>query len=192
MPIGNSQVSCLILAAGQSRRFGSTKLLHPMADGRTLIQHTIAIYQAVFDEVQVVIRPDDPGMHAAVSKTLASVLINPQAEQGMSQSIVTGIGSLDTQDAVLIALGDMPYIDPKTVRKIADQMQLDKIVVPCCDGQSGNPVGFGAKYFDELLMLNGDVGARHLINQHQSNVDYLDVSDAGIFLDIDRPHDLLS
>ncbi|RBP49382.1 nucleotidyltransferase family protein [Arenicella xantha] len=190
--MADTKTDCIVLAAGHSRRFGAAKLMHTMPDGRALIEHTIAIYQAVFDVVHVVARDDDLELQALLNRVGAMPIINTRAEQGMSQSIVAGIRSSDAQCGILIALGDMPYVDVDTVRKIAAELHADNIVMPRCQGRIGNPVAFGVAYFDELLRLNGDAGARALINQNLANVTSVEVSDKGIFKDIDTPQDLLS
>jgi molybdenum cofactor cytidylyltransferase len=61
------------------------------------------------------------------------------------------------------------------------------IVVPTVNGKRGNPVLFDRKFFPEMLELAGDVGARHLIGQHDEEVAEVPVEDAAIFADVDTP-----
>lgn len=191
MAVIDSSLSCLILAAGHSRRFGSAKLLHKMPDGRALIEHTISLYQAVFKDVRVVARIDDEAMHQRVADAGANLVTHAHAEDGISQSIVAGIATLKSKSGALIALGDMPFVKAETVISIADALRADSIVVPQFKEKAGNPVAFGEQYFAALLGLKGDIGARHLIKQHHKRANFLDVEDGGILVDIDSPSDLL-
>lgn len=191
MSATESSLTCLILAAGHSRRFGSAKLLHIMPDGRALIEHTVELYQSQFDDVRVVTRADDHIMHQRLALTGARLITHDHATDGMSQSIVAGIEALEPKLGVLIALGDMPFVASATVRGMAKILRTDNIVVPRCNAQAGNPVAFGARYFAALLDLKGDIGARQLIKAQSSHVDYLDVDDRGIFQDVDTPEDVL-
>jgi molybdenum cofactor cytidylyltransferase len=91
--------------------------------------------------------------------------------------------------AWLVALGDMPYVDPATLRRLADTLAAGAgIAAPVMDGRRGNPVGFGAVHLDALLGLSGDTGARRLLQAFP--VTEVPVDDPGIFRDIDVPTDL--
>jgi molybdenum cofactor cytidylyltransferase len=83
-------------------------------------------------------------------------------------------------------------VQAATIRQIATRLlQGAGIVVPRYQGQRGNPVGFAAKFTDDLLRLSGDQGARALFEKYPSDVEYIDTDDAGILIDIDTPEDLL-
>jgi len=88
-----------------------------------------------------------------------------------------------------VALGDMPYVDPDTLRRLADALAAGAgIAAPVLDGLRGNPVGFSAVHLDALLALRGDEGARRLLRTFP--VTEMPVNDSGIFRDIDLPGDL--
>jgi molybdenum cofactor cytidylyltransferase len=89
----------------------------------------------------------------------------------------------------VIALGDMPFVRPDTIRQIVAALAHGAgIVVPVYHGVRGNPVGFGRAHLKHLLQLSGDVGARRLLQQYP--VVEVTVEDPGICRDIDTRPDL--
>ena len=64
------------------------------------------------------------------------------------------------------------------------------IVAPLYRGQRGHPVGFSARYADELLGLSGDTGARDIIAAHGDSLQLIEVADRGVITDIDHPEEL--
>jgi molybdenum cofactor cytidylyltransferase len=109
----------------------------------------------------------------------------------MSASLRAGIRALSPKaDAAVVMLGDMPQVSaPLIQRLIAAYNPLEgrSIVVPTVAGKRGNPVLFDRRYFPEMLELEGDVGARHLIGAHDDQVAELAVDDAAVFTDVDTP-----
>ena len=183
-------IAVVILSAGQSTRFGSQKMNHSLADGKTILQTCIRQYQKVFSNVTVVIS-NDSTLERSLKDSNVNIVVAEYAVKGMSQSLITGIQSQINADAWLIALGDMPYIKTSTFEKLASQSTKSNIVVPVCSGRRGNPVIFGCDFQAELLDLEGDVGAKQIIELNQSRVLKVQVDDEGILHDIDRAEDIL-
>lgn len=93
----------------------------------------------------------------------------------------------------VITLADMPYILPQTIIDVADQLAAGGgIVVPTYQGRRGHPVGFAVRFYDELLSLTGDKGARELFEKYPSEVRFMECDDPGILVDLDTPGDLLA
>ena len=93
----------------------------------------------------------------------------------------------------MICLGDMPMISAGLIDRLVDAFAPDRgnlIAVPVSDGRRGNPVLWSRRFFNELMMLDGDVGARHLIAKHNEVVAEVPVEGDGAFLDIDTPQAL--
>jgi molybdenum cofactor cytidylyltransferase len=109
----------------------------------------------------------------------------------MSASLKAGIRALPAgTDAALVLLGDMPQISPELIKRLIaayNPLEGRAIVLPSHQGKRGNPVLFDRRFFPEMLELEGDVGARHLIGLHEDLVCDLTVDTAGVFADVDTP-----
>ena len=140
-------VMALVLAAGSSTRFGSDKRRATLADGRSLLAHSVERARAVFDEVRVVLREGERGEDFGLPAG-CRVIGSPDAASGMGHSLAVGARSLhDSQaQAVAILLGDMPCIDPATLRRLAEAANASRIVLPRHAGQQGHPVIFGRDF----------------------------------------------
>ena len=183
---------CLILAAGSSSRFGNQKLSQAMPDGQPMLLATIACYRPFFPHIEVVIRAGNHALKDLLLHQSVDILECEQSVLGVGHSIACGVSKLSGEDAILIALGDMPVIGRKTVSLLYQALCIDRIVAPTYNGVRGNPVGFGREYFAELLQLKGDWGGRKIVDKHRKNFIELPVDDTGVLLDIDTPEQLLA
>jgi len=186
----------ILLAAGFSRRFGaSNKLLQPMADGRPI---ALAAAQNLIQAIPTciaVVRPENTALAALLQQAGLTVLACKESEQEMADSLSAAIRFSTNFEAanhgLVIALADMPYIQPATIRTIANSLNSsESITIPTYHGQRGHPVGFAAKYRSELENLQGDEGARSIVKRYADAVRLLACEDAGILADIDTPQDL--
>jgi len=186
----------ILLAAGFSRRFGaSNKLLQPMADGRPI---ALAAAQNLIQAIPTciaVVRPENTALAALLQQAGLTVLACKESEQEMADSLSAAIRFSTNFEAArqgfVIALADMPYIQPATIRTIANSLNSsESITIPTYHGQRGHPVGFAAKYRSELENLQGDEGARSIVKRYADAVCLLACEDAGILADIDTPQDL--
>lgn len=181
-------VVALVLAAGQGARFGSDKRKALMADGRSLLQHSVERALGVFDEVRVVLRAGESAAGHGLPPCCRVVHSN-DAGLGMGHSLAAGAASLADSDAqaVAIVLGDMPWIAPGTLRELVGLADETCIVVVRYQGQNGHPVVFGRAFWPELARLDGDEGARAVLQRHQAQVVVIDTQDAGVLRDVDTP-----
>lgn len=186
----------ILLAAGFSRRFGSTdKLLQLLPDGRPIaLASAEHLIQAIPESIAVL---------RAENKALATLLVNAglkvifcnENEQEMADSLTAAIryssNSETAKDSFVIALADMPYIRSETILTVADKLNDGaSIVIPTFQNQRGHPIGFSAKFRNELESLHGDEGARSIIKRYPNEVELLPCDDAGILADIDTQADL--
>jgi molybdenum cofactor cytidylyltransferase len=195
-----------VLAAGASQRFGSDKLLHPLAlRGVTLplAAHSLLPWLEAFGQISVVVRPGSNVFRSAIEASLdvgkggaeKSAPINwiscADAAQGMAASLACGVHANLDAEGWLIGLADMPAVPVEAITRVRKALLAGAaIAVPAHAGRRGHPVGFARQYRIELLALQGDVGARHLLKRDRSDVVEIDIDDAGIFADIDIPNDL--
>jgi molybdenum cofactor cytidylyltransferase len=197
------QVAAIVLAAGASRRFGSDKLLHPVRlDGKPLplLARSLLPWLEVFPEVTVVVREESAELRqqteAALGPEKTAALrwcVCPDAARGMSASLACGIGQERNAAGWLVGLADMPQVPAAVIASVRDAIAAGApAAAPFCDGQRGHPVGFSARYREELLALQGDAGARALLQRDAALLHRIDTTERGIFADIDSPEDLAS
>jgi molybdenum cofactor cytidylyltransferase len=184
----------ILLAAGRGRRFDPTgvrnKLLQQLPGGELVVVASARNLLSVFAKVIAVVPPDDGGVGDSLRALGCDVTVCAAADSGMAASLVHAIRhSLPGADAWVVALGDMPFVQPQTIRLLCDALgEGADIAAPLLQGRRGNPVGFGARHLPALLALQGDQGARGIIKANP--VTEVEVTDPGIFRDIDTDADL--
>jgi molybdenum cofactor cytidylyltransferase len=185
-------IAAIVLAAGRSTRFGSPKVVATLA-GAPLVRHVVErLQEASVDEILVVAGDEADEVGRAINGTRARLAVNPSPAAGLSESLRIGLhASPADADAVLIALGDQPLIDPGIVDLMiaAWRSRRGTIIVPVYNGVRGNPVLFDASLRAELMLLEGDQGARQLFETHSSYV-YRLIVDVPPPWDVDTPEDL--
>ena len=208
------------MAAGFGRRFGADKRLHLLprsfdlelpknAPLRTVAETTVAKYSNVFDNVRVVVRPEDDELRLKLDALDVDVVTAPQAHLGMGYSLAAGFAALDSTWA-FVALADMPFIKTETLRLLYNTAQSNTrvgILRPSLSLDENtrdedpreatnrsqaktHPVGWHQHYFRALRLCKGDTGARTLLQTHAAQVRRVSVDDAGIQRDIDHLSDL--
>lgn len=183
----------ILLAAGQSRRFGSDKILHVMSyqnESKPLILHTLKPWLKVFSQVNIVIREDNTALLDLLNNApLASrlrLITSPHAHTGMAASLISGIESNQDADGWLIGLADMPFIHAGVLSESSQALILGaRITQPEYAGRRGHPVGFAAAFLPQLLALKGDKGAREILSAHADQIRVVHSPDSGIYRDID-------
>ncbi|NNJ93611.1 MAG: nucleotidyltransferase family protein [Halobacteria archaeon] len=178
----------ILLAAGQGTRFGSNKLLHPLADGTPMAVACARNLRRVLLHCIAVVND----RHSEVARLLAEagmqVIANPRARDGMGTSIACGVAASPNAGGWLIALADMPCIPVSVIEAVTDRLaQGGDIVAPVCQGQRGHPVGFAAQHALALRSLQADRGARDIIAAHRDTLVLIETQDRGVLHDIDTP-----
>lgn len=188
-------VAGILLAAGQSTRFGSNKLLQQLPENNVAIAVQAArnLVAALPDSIAIV-RTDDHELKSLLLETGIRIANNPHAESGMSSSIHCGIEWFSEAPAIkgwIIALADMPYIPTQVIEQVADAISKGAIIAaPQYNKQRGHPVGFSIQLREQLLELRGDVGARSLLNEYANQLHTIETSSALILRDIDTRGDI--
>lgn len=181
----------ILLAAGAGTRFGGGKLVHPIPpDGLPMSLVAYRRLRSALDTVIVVVRSEDAAVQQIFEQEGASIARCLDAQAGMGRSLAAGVRATPDAEGWVIALGDMPRVDPQTVRRIADALeQGSSIAAPVHDGRRGHPVGFSARHRQALTDLLGDQGARTVVAAHAGEVTRVIVDDPGIHADIDTRED---
>jgi molybdenum cofactor cytidylyltransferase len=119
---------------------------------------------------------------------------NDEFAKGLSTSVKAGIAAVPPSiDGAVMCLGDMPLVDAALLDRLIAAFAPDRgalVALPVSDGRRGNPVLWSRRLFSELLTLDGDTGARQLIDRHAELVAEVPVDGRGAFLDIDTPEAL--
>lgn len=184
-------ITGILLAAGNSSRFGRNKLLYPLSDGTPIIIAAAQTLKSAVDHTLIVTRPESKELTNLLHQRGFQTINCPQAQTGMGASLAGGIKASLNAHAWIIALADMPFVQPLTLNKLVTHLrQGAAIVVPQYQGQRGHPVGFNQTFVTQLTQLSGHFGARTLLQQHYSQITLIPTNDAGIHRDIDVPSDL--
>lgn len=178
----------LLLAAGQSRRFGANKLLHPLTDGTPLVVASVRHLTAVLPRTLAVVADADDAVAQLLRAEGVELVVNDNAGAGMGTSIAAGVRASPEARGWLIALGDMPAVPARVTAALQRCLVGGKdLVAPVCHGRRGHPVGFSARYRDVLGRLCGDRGARDILDRERGALTLLTVDHPGVLLDIDTP-----
>jgi molybdenum cofactor cytidylyltransferase len=183
----------ILLAAGSASRFGGDKLAAALPDGTLVGVAALRNLAAAVDSVIAVARPGDNAMASAFAAHGARVSVCPHASDGMGASLAWGVRGAATAAGWIIALADMPWIDPATIARVVAALRGGALLAaPQFQGTRGHPVGVAARFYGELATLSGDEGAKRLLAAQAASIELIDVDDASILRDIDTPADLTS
>jgi molybdenum cofactor cytidylyltransferase len=168
----------LLLAAGGARRFGSQKLVAPL-DGVPLARHAANTLLNTTDRVVAVVGDHAAEVRAAFDGMGIDIVSNPRWATGLSSSLQCGVASLPAAaDAIVVALGDQPYLDERIVGDVIARWRSATcpIVAARYNGVQGHPVLFDRSVFAELAAIRGDVGAKSVIERSPRRTQYVDVA----------------
>jgi molybdenum cofactor cytidylyltransferase len=188
----------ILLAAGRGSRFGGDKLIAPLRTaalgvpaGTPLGVAAARNLVAALPDSVAVVRPGDDALSRLLAATGVRLVECASADDGMGTSLACGVAAAADADAWVVALADMPWIDPATIVKVADALRAGaNITAPALRGRRGHPVGFSRLHHAALAALTGDLGARGVVEANTANIVQIDSDDAGILADVDRPQDL--
>lgn len=187
-----SRICIVLLAAGNSSRFGSPKLLSPLGDS-TLIGHAAQAALQTGAPLIVVTGAYAEKITAALEGINARLIQNSDWEEGMGTSIATAFSHFlketNTFDAAIICPADMPLVGAAQFQRLmaAHSQAPQRIIVSDLGEAQGPPCLFPRYYFEELAQLHGPQGARTLLKNHQSEITSIAMPEAA--MDIDTTDD---
>lgn len=183
---------CIIyLAAGNSRRFGSNKLLYPL-EGKHLYLHLLEKLVKICErhegwELVTVTR------HAKIMEELKGrpikVIDSPDSQKGISWSIKAGVNQAWDYDGCAFFAADQPYLREETAEQFltAAEQKNCALACVCHGGETGNPTWFSKAYFRELAELTGDQGGKRILKKHMEKAYLHPVEDSRELMDLDTP-----
>ena len=188
------RISALVLAGGESKRFGKNKLFEEFK-GKPLILWTLELVKSVeFHERIIVLNPKNLGLYIQMGIDGFNVIVNEGYREGMASSIRVGMSrAIDSRsDAVMIFLSDMPFIKTKTILRLMNVMEENHkpIVIPRYGMKRGNPVLIRREVFHLAMGLKGDIGMRRIVENRKDLVEFVQVLDPGVRMDIDEMTDV--
>jgi len=183
----------ILLAAGGGSRFGGDKLLAPLADKTPIGLASWRNLRSAVANCVVVVRTGDSALLRLLQAEGADVIECADAQSGMSRSLIAGLQATANSSGWVIALGDMPYINPETIRKVATAIEGGELIaLPTYRGKRGHPVGLSARLQSELMAIHGDEGAREVVRHHADELCLIACDDdPGILRDIDTRQDII-
>jgi molybdenum cofactor cytidylyltransferase len=153
----------LILAAGAGTRFGDETKQLASLHGRPLLTYALEAMTSALDRVVVVLGHDADAIRARIDFGLAEVVVCDDWALGQGFSLRRGVAELAGADAVVITLGDQPFITPQVIDGALDQLEGYDAVRAVYDGAPGHPVVLGPRVLAAVGELEGDAGARELL-----------------------------
>lgn len=185
----------VVLAAGESRRMGTQKLLLP-CPGQPMIRQVVEnILSAGVKSIMVVTGSHRDEVMGVLEGLPVHFSHNEKFREGMFSSVVCGITALpEGTEAFLLFLGDQPFIPPEVTLEVINAFRRNQkgIVIPISGGERGHPTLFDLKYLREILTLSPEGGLRTLMGLHPEDILEVEVNSAGITRDIDTKNDYLN
>jgi molybdenum cofactor cytidylyltransferase len=188
-----SYFGIIILAAGSSSRMGKPKQLLAF-EGTTLLSRVVSLAcQSGDNPVVVVLGANADVIKKNLTVSRAEVVVNEGWEEGMASSLRKGLAAMNEKhpevDGVLILVGDQPYLNNQHIKQLLEAQIKSGLPIAACSysGIIGTPVLFHKSIFLELMALQGDVGAKRIIQNRKQDVVTV-LFDKGI-VDIDTPDD---
>ena len=183
------KIGAVVAAAGLSSRMGDFKPLLPF-DGATVIERCVANLRAAGASEIVVVTGHRAAELAAQLRDVTLVHNPLYAETQMFDSLRLGLRALPADcDTILLTPGDVPLVEPETVRALLDTKA--GFACPVCAGRRGHPVALDGRYRDAVLRYAGDGGLRGAIAALGIPVTEVEVADEGMSRDLDTPADYL-
>jgi molybdenum cofactor cytidylyltransferase len=191
------RVGAIVLAAGRSTRMGGPNKLLAEIGGKPLVRFVAE--QALASRatpVIVVTGHERAKVEAALAGLRVRFAHNPDYAAGLSTSLKAGLAALPGEvDGAIVCLGDMPQVTAALIDRMLEAFDPARgalVVVPTIDGKRGNPVVWSRRFFPDLMALEGDVGARHLIATYADAVTEVPLEDSAALTDVDTPDALLA
>ena len=183
----------ILLAAGKSSRFGANKILASLPDSVPIGIRSAETLRKCVDDLLVVVDSENTGTRSLFADNGFNVTVSENSRLGMGYSLSHGITVSSGATHWIIALADMPYLDMSTICKLRDFLvTTNQITVPIFEGRVGHPVGFPVNYREQLMKLEGDAGARSVLDSSGEHTFYFMSSDLGTVKDIDVKSDILA
>ncbi len=194
-------ITCIVLAAGESKRFPGNKLLFEAKPNVTIIEFLLMSILASKIDRTIVVLGHEAELVAKKVQSLKSeslhTVINPGYKKGgMSSSIRRGIEQALDSHAILVTPADIPFITSKVFDQLIDHFTAISpsplVIIPTYQGQSGHPILISSKLFKNVLRISEEKrGLKEIINQFRDEIVFLPTKSQGILQDVDSFLDII-
>lgn len=188
------EIWAIILAAGESSRMKSNKLLLPFHDKLIITTLIDNIFHSDVNQVLIVLGAFRDELLGAIANIPVKHCYNEDYNQGMLSSVQCGFRHLPGSiSAALVFPGDQPMIPASVINRMTLEYRSSTkgIVVPVHQGRRGHPVLIDMKYRKDIEGLDPSTGLRALLQQNQHDVQEVETGEPGILKDIDTLDDYL-
>ena len=184
LPEGRRNIAVILEAAGDSKRFGSNKLLHIMDDGRPMVSNILEAVRSVDAYKKILVTQYDEVASMAPD---FDVVMNDRPDLGISRSMQLGLEAAGDADAYMFCVCDQPGIKASTLERLMDAYKKGTagIVSLAWQGKMCNPKIFSSAYKDELMALSGDTGGRQIISDHKKDLLLVEADSEDEVMDMD-------
>ena len=187
-------ISAILLAAGLSKRMdGENKLAKKIQD-IPLIKHSVKnILDSSIDELIVILGYQKEIIEKAIDKNQRiKFVFNGNFENGMASSIKIGLNNLSEKtEAFFICLGDMPMVNSDIYNQLIQSKNNIEIIVPTYNGQQGNPILFSKSIKEKIMTIQGDVGAKKILELNKNKILNIEVGNQSIRKDFNTKDDFI-
>ena len=183
------KIGCVVMAAGDARRFGENKLA-AVLDGKMLIRRALEAVPAE-EFFQTAVVTQYPEVEALAEEFGFTPVHNPHPDWGISHTIRLGLEALGDCDGALFQVSDQPLLRRESIRAEVEffRQHPNNLVGLSHNGVRGNPCIFPAAYFPELLALTEDRGGSSVIRRHREDLLLVEVPPEELE-DVDTPQAL--
>ena len=188
-------ISSILLAAGQSKRMNGENKLARKIQGIPLIKHSVKnILFSSIDELIVVLGYQKEIIEKLIDKhKKIKFVFNNDFESGMASSIKAGLNNLsDNSEAFFICLGDMPMVNKKIYNHLISYRKKKDIIVPTYNNIQVNPVLFSKSMRPSIMTINGDIGAKKILELNIGKMLKVKIDDINITRDFNTKNDFNS
>jgi molybdenum cofactor cytidylyltransferase len=186
-------ISCIILAAGQSKRMTQSKIILPWGKTTVIGKIITSFRQAGVGEIVVVTGGYHELVEAEVAKCGGKTIFNAEYTNGsMITSLQKGLGLISPKcRSILVALGDQPDIDPLDIKGIIIKSNEypEKIIIPSYTMRRGHPWLVPVQFSSELLSIQAPATMKTFLQKHENDCEYYVVQRSNILADLDTPED---
>ena len=184
-------ISAILLAAGESKRMNGENKLLKKIDGLPLINHSVNnILDSSIDELIIVTGYQCEILKNTVGKNdKIRFVFNNHFKTGMASSIKIGLNNLSGKtEGFFICLADMPMVNVKIYNQLVKNIKTKKIIVPTYKKQRGNPVLFSISMKDKVMDIDGDNGAKKILEKNKDEILNLEINNEGILKNFNIPY----